>query len=447
MDKEVIAVFSKIIDNSDDIITEIRTEVYKTLGINSQAEQLVEFVKESLETFSFNVVEKYFFEQIRSVVMEEMNKNDTVNFDTFSNRLIEKLRAIKTGEISFDDDFKNLSVQIVNKFPYINLSMEQLHTHFSSKKDKIVNTINLHNQNVIETLVKLTPRLANELEKQVETKDNINTAQPQNKEVTTNDVLTVEQFLSRCTKRLNEVNLMFQNGGNSNSEIAKGFRQLKRFIENLNDETFFQGILERYAKLNNSAQGFIYDKIIFENVPMLKDIYEKYDNLLVTPQVEQLKSNLDSVFEAKPTQGPGFIDSNGTIPMESANGSLQDQNNFVNGIHQTGVEEVEMLYEQEKPNTIEQSRQSQTELQLSSFEEKRKEKLIKANLVQQIINYMNKFGELYFGEISFSDRMIRIQEIRNRLENKSIEDLQILLATYQKQNLNNEVQLSSSIGR
>jgi len=525
MDKEVIAIFSKIIDNSGDIITEIRAEVYKMLGISTQADKLSEYVKESLETFSFNVVEKQFFEQIRNVVMEEMNKNDVVDFETFSNRLIEKLKGVKVGNLNFDDDFKNLSTQIVSKFPYVNLSIEQLYSHFSSRKEQIISMISQHNQNVIETLIKLTPRLAGELKNRTEANASIVTPQPQVKEVPTNGVLSVEQFLSRCTEKLDEVNLMFQNGGNSKSEIAKGFRQLKSFIENLHDKTFAQSILERYVKLNNAAQGVIYDKIIFENVPMLKDIYEKYDGLLVTSQVEQLKNNLGSVFEEKPTQGPSFVSPGGAIPREPAMVSPRDRDVYGNGVSQTSGEEV-VHTEQEKQDIREQLHQAQEEVReklewakqqpnkpksvytgdlsnlpdsvkkriieqiekkhgttisgveniyqegnyividardkngvfvgteysiedfsnlisqvqsasqemqpLSSIENSQ-EQQIKASLVQQIINAMNKSGELSFGEISFNDRMSRMQDIRSRLENKSIEDLQTLLATYQEQ--------------
>jgi len=83
----------------------------------------------------------------------------------------------------------------------------------------------------------------------------------------------------------------------------------------------------------------------------------------------------------------------------------------------------------------------------SSSVKNAQEQQIKANLVQQVINAMNTAGELSFGEISFSDRMSRMQNIRSRLENKSIEDLQTLLATYQEQSFENEVQHSSSMRR
>ena len=73
---------------------------------------------------------------------------------------------------------------------------------------------------------------------------------------------------------------MFKNASAGKSEIAKGYRTLKSFVDSLNDKALVQNIIDRYAKLNGAAQGVIYDNIIFENVPTLREIFEKYQNLL-----------------------------------------------------------------------------------------------------------------------------------------------------------------------
>jgi len=547
MGNDATKIFGSILDNSANITTEIRNGVYELLGINTQSIQLSEFVKECLEKFSFNVVEQQFLDQIKNIVIEEINKNDlkiknnqSVDYELFSNNMIERLKQVKIQEFYLEDELKELADLISSKFPQINISRDQFYSHFSSKKEQISSMINKHNQNIVETLIKFTPQLSSELEQQAR----VNQKPVENKKTDntnlTNGSISVEQFLSRCTEKLDEVNLMFQNGGNSKSEIAKGFRQLKSFIENLNDKTFAQSILDRYVKLNNAAQGVIYDKIIFENVPMLKDIYEKYDGLLVASQVEQLKNNLGSVFETKPAQEQGFVSSSGTIPREPAMVSPRDYNVYRDGISQTGMEESGIHHEEESHDITEQLHQAQEDVReklewakqqpnkpksiytgnLSNLPDNAKKKIIeqiekrygttisgveniyqegnyividardkngdfvgteysvedfskfvsevqsasqviqssssienvqdqqiKANLVQQVINAMNTAGELSFGEISFSDRMSRMQNIRSRLENKSIEDLQTLLATYQEQSFENEVQHSSSMRR
>lgn len=90
----------------------------------------------------------------------------------------------------------------------------------------------------------------------------------------------IDNFTARCIEKLDELDLMFKNASAGKSEIAKGYKTLKSFVDSLNDKALVQNIIDRYAKPNDAAQGVIYDNIIFENVPMLREIFEKYQNLL-----------------------------------------------------------------------------------------------------------------------------------------------------------------------
>ena len=44
---------------------------------------------------------------------------------------------------------------------------------------------------------------------------------------------------------------------------------------------------------------------------------------------------------------------------------------------------------------------------------------------------MNRAGEFSFGDISISERIDIMQNVKNKLNSKSMEELQILLSTYQ----------------
>ena len=44
---------------------------------------------------------------------------------------------------------------------------------------------------------------------------------------------------------------------------------------------------------------------------------------------------------------------------------------------------------------------------------------------------MNMAGEFSFGDISISERIDIMQNVKNKLNSKSMEELQILLSTYQ----------------
>lgn len=554
MGNEASKVFERILDNSSDIVVEIRKEVYKLLGVNSQNQQLNEYVQECLEKFAFNVVENQFLEQIRNVVIDEINRsdlklrnNESVDYDAFTSSLIEKLRQVKLGNISLDDDLKALADEITDRYPQINVSRDQFYSHFSSKKEQINNMINKHNQDIVEALIKFTPQLSSELSNQVKNNQNSTlTSATQEKNIVSSG-LSVDKFLSRCTQKLDEVNLMFQNGGNSKSEIAKGFRQLKSFVANLNDKAFAQNVLDRYTKLNEVAQGVIYDNIIFENVPMLREIYEKYNSLLVQSQVDGLKNNLGIIFDSPVTvQEQRPINIGGTFPREPAispvfgaednravnlrnsrelqerkesipvyteeekqeirnqmqqaqkqltqtlewakqqpnapqgiyTGDLtnlpdyvkdeiirrmQSKSNVViskiDSVYQEGnyivvdakdsnghfigsefaVDDFANLVNQVQVNRSKQIRQEQLQAKDSEQVSVEQDKKVKDDLVQRIINAMNNAGEMMWGEISIDERMYRMNNIRNGLYNKSVEDLQILLATYQNQKRESDV--------
>lgn len=299
MEDDVIRTISKLLDDSNDRIVEIRNDVFNSLGVNIQSEKIIEFIKECLEKFDFNIVEQNFFNQVKNIVLEEINGKNVKNDKTsFINSLVERLRQIKVSNISIDDNLLQLANQITSRFPEINISREQFYSHFISKKEQIIGIINQHNQNIIDTIIKLTPQLADELKNRlldnsINLNETINaqtihqtvsTPQPANN----NSDFTINEFLSRCTEKVNEMNLMFQNTPDGKSEIAKGLRELKKFTDSLNDKSLVQGILDRYAKLNEVTQGVIYDNIIFENVPMLKDIYAKYQEALTAENVKKV---------------------------------------------------------------------------------------------------------------------------------------------------------------
>ena len=73
MENDVIKIISKLLDNSNDRIVEIRNDVFNSLGVNMQSEKIVDFVKECLEKFDFNIVEQNFFNQVKDIVLEEIN--------------------------------------------------------------------------------------------------------------------------------------------------------------------------------------------------------------------------------------------------------------------------------------------------------------------------------------------------------------------------------------
>lgn len=63
---------------------------------------------------------------------------------------------------------------------------------------------------------------------------------------------------------------------------------------------------------------------------------------------------------------------------------------------------------------------------------------MKNQIISQIMAGMNNAGEFAFGDISMGERMNIMQNVQNKLNAKSMDELQVLLSTYQKQNVQEE---------
>lgn len=69
--------------------------------------------------------------------------------------------------------------------------------------------------------------------------------------------------------------------------------------------------------------------------------------------------------------------------------------------------------------------------QIKSNQPFKQEQQTKDEIISKIINNMNMAGEFSFGDISISERIDIMQNVKNKLNSKSMEELQILLSTYQ----------------
>lgn len=320
MKLEATKFFEKVCSNHIDVIKEMRVSIYNLCGISSKDGKVNEFIQEAIETFHFNMVEKKFFEQISAIVDEQLKQienkialNESVDYLTITNNLISSLNHLNGIDFRIEDDLKQLATQVVNRFPMSGVSQEDLMQHLIRQQEKMSNLIQEYNTKTIQTLTNLTPYFIEQVKDMhehtnVEKQPNNETIkaesiQPQ-KSIVSNDSLSVDGFIVKCTEKLNEIDYMFKNSLGftySKSEIAKVLRQLHSFTENLSNKAFAQEILNRYMKLNEIAQDMIYDEIIFQNVPMLKEISEKYQQFLIT---DNMRKNND--FKTPDTPPPSI---------------------------------------------------------------------------------------------------------------------------------------------
>ena len=175
-------------------------------------------------------------------------------------------------------------------------------------------------------------------------------------------------------------------------------------------------------------------------------------------EIEQLKSNLGSIFESAPVQEQKPIYNSGTIPREPAIQNTQPYETIINNTLsqinqpvQTPVNNEQEIRQQlqkaqeEIRQKLERTRQQPIQeqpQQISQDESKKilqeRQKQMKDQIISQIMAGMNNAGEFSFGDISMAERMNIMQNVQNKLNAKSIDELQMLLSTYQEQNIQEE---------
>lgn len=106
-----------------------------------------------------------------------------------------------------------------------------------------------------------------------------------------------------------------------------------------------------------------------------------------------------------------------------------------------------------KPPTQEQPIQQPIQEQTQQITQEESEKILqeqqtqmKNQIINQIMAGMNNAGEFSFGDISMGERMSIMQNVQNKLSAKSMDELQMLLSTYQEQNVQEET-ISSGMRR
>lgn len=128
--------------------------------------------------------------------------------------------------------------------------------------------------------------------------------------------------------------------------------------------------------------------------------------------------------------------------------TLDDFTKLVN--QPSAIAKTEEISQQQTDNMIKSPVQEQSiqqpiqeqPQQISQDESKKilqeRQKQMKDQIISQIMAGMNNAREFSFGDISMDERMNIMQNVQNKLNAKSIDELQMLLSTYQEQNIQEE---------
>lgn len=105
---------------------------------------------------------------------------------------------------------------------------------------------------------------------------------------------------------------------------------------------------------------------------------------------------------------------------------------FTNLVNQPIPVKKKYISQQSIENEITQQQSNHLENEKEMHESQEQEK---NKIVSQIMTAMNLSGEFSFGDISMDERMSIMQNVKNKLNSKSLDELQVLLSTYQEQDV------------
>ncbi len=286
-----LELFNFILDNAKNIEQDIRNQIYNSLVSNSRNEKLQEFIKESIEHFNFNLVERNFLNQLQEVkeeliIFTSSPSKDIDDYNSFSNNLINRLRRIEANVlISLDDDLINLANQIAKRYELGDGLREELQNNLMKKRENIINKILAYNKTIVDALVKITPQLVNEMKQlsnnikeQHQDKQKDSYVPDQNhfiNKVENNNSIKSEQLLNTLIttskKQYNELQrrlsyLRYESYRASRiiveiGELRRTILQLETFIDNLSRENV-QDLINKYSKIEdlNEMGNFIISK-------------------------------------------------------------------------------------------------------------------------------------------------------------------------------------------
>lgn len=232
--------------------------------------------------------------------------------------------------------------------------------------------------------------------------------------------------------------------------------------------TTISDLKARFTKVSEDLQFYKRVLPVYENYyQRFEEMKKKYHQQRTTSEQEQQAiNNAGTTFKETPNQNQQQIndfDKNLIRFIEEKNSNFGKVSEilsvtgypdsiyevkFENGItHQITITQDERNFIKSHPSgqlVAEHSQQQVTQEEFNNVQEQ--EKQIKDKIVDQIMNAMNNAGEFSFGDISMGERMSIMQNVQNQLNAKSLDELQMLLSTYQVQNVQEDI-LSNGMHR
>lgn len=303
---EAMEFFRFIVDNSQEMSKQVLLNVYNV--VKTKDEKFNEYIMEELNSFDFNIVERELINNIVSVInnslkpLENSNEN---NYEAIKNNLMSNLRSLKLQDYRLENNFSDLSKKMVVKFRLPENYIEEFNSFFMSRNELIKETIQKTNNNVIETLIKLSPQLVDELQLS-RSKQTSNIPEPTNP---TNDGNPNSNPIP------NDYNKRDENKPNNPSPVSTYIGATNEDVEKLIKSNEYYSLLhgidrESFMKYNNFIQtGFnlitsdYYSRASSCNtleerlqaLSELKEIYNNFNGYVTMEQSNQLRETIENM--------------------------------------------------------------------------------------------------------------------------------------------------------
>lgn len=284
--------------------------------------------------------------------------------------------------------------------------------------------------------------------------------------------ITRESLLRDIEKEIRNQQLDFGSSSisYSNSNVDKELEALKSNLENIFESSpqlvqeqkpVFQTISNAPSKesafgvQNNRETSLEQSKETKELQEQMKQAQEELAKKIEWAQQQPNQPKFTTINNNKPESLPEWTKDKGTSRYSNLNTEHQEQD--FDRIYDLEIKKLAQLkqsnnpnYEVELTNTIRKlstltnkipniRAQIESDInyelnkqnQIKSSQPVQQDQQMKDEIISKIMNSMNRAGEFSFGDISISERIDIMQNVKNKLNSKSMEELQILLSTYQ----------------
>ncbi len=287
MASQAVNVFSVVIDHSQELMKELRHDIFKNLNVdNFKLESLIYFIEENIEQFEIIQKEQIFLKQIQDCVYKEISSinqlaNPTdMDYKKSADSLMQKLKNFPKVDIDLIPDFKSLANKVYNKFGNL-ISSEELYTYLLSRKDRIMNLIEQRNEIIINALINNTYGLFEEMKKINLSRQNSNLEKNGELSKNENSIENIINNLINISKsKYNEMQrrlsylaskqsykLLNMDLREERGNLLSISNKLYEFINNLVSGKYSQEMINKY--INEKDINVICEKILVDNIPNL----------------------------------------------------------------------------------------------------------------------------------------------------------------------------------